>query len=69
MGAEKSSGSAQTSSDRASMSRVHAERACEHGQDHATSRFEERARKAGEQLGLIRRVLSDGTPDSVENIV
>lgn len=33
------------------------------------ARFEERARRAGEQVDLIRRVLSDGTPDSAGDIV
>lgn len=53
----------------ASMSRSLAGRAREHGQNHAAARFEERARKAGKQVDLIRRVLSDGTPDSAGDIV
>ena len=47
----------------ASMSRTLAARAREHKQDHAASRFEERARKAGEQVNLIRQALSDDSPD------
>jgi len=53
----------------AAMSRTLANRAREHRQEHAATRFEERARKAREQVDLIRRVLSDGTPDSGGNIV
>lgn len=53
----------------ASMSRALAARAREHGQDHAASRFEERARKAGEQVDLIRWALSDGAPDATEGAV
>jgi two-component system chemotaxis response regulator CheB len=53
----------------ASMSRMLATRVREHGQDHSASRFEERARKAGEQVDLLRRALSDGAPDATEGAV
>ena len=53
----------------ASMSRMLAARAREHGQDHAAARFVQRAQKAGEQVDLIRRALSDGSPESAGNMV
>lgn len=52
----------------ASMARRLAVRAHEHKQDHAASCFEERARRAGEQVNLIRRAVSDGSPGSAEGI-
>lgn len=50
------------------MSRTLAARARENKQGHAASRFEERARKTGEQVDLIRRALSDDPSGSAEGI-
>ena len=36
-----------------------------HERLHAAARFEERAREAGEQAAVIRRVLIEGTPDAL----
>ena len=52
----------------AAMSRTLAARAREQKQGYAASRFEERARRTGEQVGLIRRALSDDQAASAEGI-
>jgi ferritin-like metal-binding protein YciE len=50
----------------ASMSRALANWAREQRQHSAEERFEERVRKTGEQVELIRQVLNDGAPAATE---